>query len=133
MAPSPGRGPAAGQVHPRWGQHKPGAALRGAAPRRARPGRAARGEPGPPGLVDLEELAGELNRLRCPALALAPRGEPPHVDVSPPGSMTAGQRIYLRDGMFVWPAGQPAGPVGHPAVAARVIAAALAASGGPQS
>jgi hypothetical protein len=80
----------------------------------------------------LDGLAAELNELECPSLRLSPPQQPPYVDVSLPGSMTAGDRIYLENGMFTW-RGQPISTAGQSATAAAIIADTLHATGRPRS
>jgi hypothetical protein len=77
------------------------------------------------GVAALEALAECLNRLGFPALRLAPCGKPAFVDVSLPGDMAPGERVYLQGGMFVWHNGQAAGRGDQPDAAADVITRTL--------
>jgi hypothetical protein len=74
-------------------------------------------------LAALDALAECLNRLGFPSLPL-PGTRPPCVDVGRPGDMAPGERVYLREGMFVWH-GQVAGRGDQPAAAATVITRTL--------
>jgi hypothetical protein len=89
--------------------------------------------PQPPGGAssagELDALAECLNLLGFPALRLAPCGKPPYIDVSLPGDMAPGERVYLQAGMFTWHTGRVIGRVigrgDQPDAAAAVIARTL--------
>ncbi|HEY2576181.1 MAG TPA: hypothetical protein VGI74_07720 [Streptosporangiaceae bacterium] len=76
-------------------------------------------------LAELDALADELNRLGFPALRLTPQGKLPYVDVSSPGDLNHGERIYTSAGMFFWRTAAPIASSNKPHTAATIISHAL--------
>jgi hypothetical protein len=76
-------------------------------------------------LADLDALAEELNRRGFPSLRLTPLGKLPYVDVSLPGEMDPGERIYAQAGTFFWADVRPIAPSDRPVTAAAIIAQVL--------
>jgi hypothetical protein len=82
----------------------------------------------PDDLADLDALAAELNRRDFPSLRLTPPGQSPHLDVTLPGSMAPGERIYAQADTYFWASTRPIGPTSQPAAAADIITEALRAA-----